>query len=125
MFQSIGHRAWHAYYCLPRDEKGEPPAMRELEREHGVSNGGLQKLIKGNLKRPGYGVLSKLAKALKTTPDWLQAEEGDVPQSSWPIPAYPYGASAGLSSKVKAAFESDAKKLAHGGLARRTKSARK
>ena len=124
MFQSIGHRAWHAYFCLPRDEKGKPPSYRALEREQGLNNGPIQKMIKGNLTRPGVDVHNKIAKALSADPHWLQTGEGDPPRAAWPIPAYPYGSSASLSSKAKAAFDSDAKKLAQGGLVR-AKRARK
>jgi len=126
MFQSIGHRAWHAYYCLPRDEKGKPPSYRSLEDAHGVSNAGLQKMIKGNLRRPGYEVLSNIAAALKVTPHWLQTGEGEPPKSAWPIPAYPYSeASGGLSRVDKATLDHDSKKLTNRRLAPRAKRASK
>jgi hypothetical protein len=129
MFQSLGHRAWHAYYCLPRDEKGEPPSYRSLEEQDNgrgpLSNGAIQKLITGKLKKPGLDVLDKCAQALRVSVRWLQFNEGEPPTSSWMIPPYPYASSAGISTKAKAAFDSDAKKLLNSPVARRTKGARK
>lgn len=125
MFQTMGQRAWHAYYCLERDEKGKPPAYRQLEEANDLNNGEMMKLLKGILKRPGLKTITNLANALRVTPQYLQFGEGQSPKSAWPIPAYPYGSSDGLSTADKAAFDRDAKKLSSGGLTRRTKSARK
>lgn len=126
MFQSIGHRAWHAYYCLPRDEKGKPPSYRSLEEAHGVANAGLQKMVKGNLRRPGYEVLSKIAAALNVTPHWLQTGEGEPPRTAHTVPPYPYFEnSSGLTRDSKAALDHDSKKLANRRLTPRAKRASK
>lgn len=33
----MGHRAFFAYQCLPRDAMGRSPSYRQLERENGLS----------------------------------------------------------------------------------------
>lgn len=88
----MGQRAWFAWHALDRDEAGQPPARRELERRHGLTNGALYKLIWDKLKRPGYATVVKAAAALNCTPDWLQSEKGPGPRASLPIvprPAHP------------------------------------
>ena len=85
----MAHRAWHALNCLPRTSKGAHPPVRALEREHGISHAALSKMLKGQLKRPGFEQLTAIAAALNTTPQWLQSGKGDPPVSAWPIPDYP------------------------------------
>jgi len=85
----MAHRAWHAWNCLPKTSKGERPPIRELEREHEISNAALGKLIKGKLKRPGLEQLTAFAAALRTTPEWLQFGTGKPPVSAWQVPGYP------------------------------------
>jgi hypothetical protein len=116
MFQSLGQRAWYAYWCLPRDAKLQPPGYRELERAHKLTNARLQKLVTGQLKRPSYGELIKMAAALKCEPAWLESGAGEAPHAQYPIPPFPEPkkkkqSAAGLTESVKAAFERDAKKI--------------
>lgn len=114
MFQSLGHRAWHAYWCLPRNAKLQPPGYRELERANDLTNARLQKLVTGQLKRPSYGELVKMARALNAEPAWLESGEGEAPHSQYPIPPFPQPkkkSPAGLTEGTKTAFERDAKKL--------------
>lgn len=89
MFPSMADRAWFAWQALDRDKLNRPPAIRALERAHGISNAGLSKLIKGQLTKPGFDVLTNCAAALRTTPEWLSREIGEGPVSRWPIPPRP------------------------------------
>lgn len=131
MFQSLGHRVWHAYYCLPRDAKGAPPKQRKLEKPknpNGPSNGALGKLMKGKLKDPGIRTLEIVAKVLECDLMWLQTGNGPAPTSADQIPRYPYHSAAigpGLPKRTKASFERDTQKLKNGGLAGRVKSTSK
>ncbi len=119
-FGTIGQRAWFAWKCLPRDPKGNPPAWRELEEKHGLSNGSLYKITWDFAKRPGFDQLEKLAAALNVTPQWLMKGTGPGPVAGWPIeprPAPPERklgkARSGptLDAAVDAAFTKNAEKL--------------
>jgi hypothetical protein len=134
VFQSMGHRAWFAWHALPRDDRGNPPKLRELEREHELPNGSLYKLIWGVLVRPGLVQLVKMAAALGTTPEWLQLERGAAPKASWPVvprPDPPAGAAArvpgprALSEDAERAHARKARDLLDRGNPRRTRNTRK
>lgn len=117
MFQSLGQRAWHAYWCLPRDAKLQPPSYRGLELKYGLTNARLQKLITGQLKRPSYGELVKMASALHCEAAWLESGQGPIPHAQYQIPPFPEPKrkpSAALSGHAKAVFERDAKQLESG-----------
>jgi hypothetical protein len=88
-FETMGQRAWFAWHCLRRDQRGNPPDWRELERRFGLSNATLYKVIWDVAKRPGFEVLTKVAAALECSPEWLQAGSGPGPKSSWPVPSRP------------------------------------
>ena len=88
-FATVGLRAWWAYYCLPRNAKGEPPRMRKLETEHGLSNNTIPKIVWDELGEPGITRAYKIAEALSCSPEWLFFGKGERPMSSWPIPARP------------------------------------
>lgn len=90
-FPSMGHRAFWAWQCLERDELGQPPPVRVLERTHRLANNSLRRLIRGETARPSRPQLELMAGALKTTAEWLEFERGDGPAAKWPIPPYPYG----------------------------------
>jgi DNA-binding Xre family transcriptional regulator len=85
----MGERAWWAYQCLPKDGFGRPPSFRGLEESVGLTNNQLRRLIWDEYKRPGLEQLEKFAKALNTTPEWLQFERGEGPKASWHIPLRP------------------------------------
>lgn len=133
MFHSIAHRAWHAYYCLPRDEKGAPPSLRGLERPEnpdGPSNGAIGKLFRSDLRGPGPDVLARIATVLACDLTWLITGKGPAPSTANQIPEFPYHseaaeAAAGLPKRAKVALDGQTKKLANSGLARRTKRASK
>jgi hypothetical protein len=84
-FPTLGHRAWFAYQCLPRDSQGRPPSRRSLERRHGLANKDLARLIWDFYERPSYGKMHKFAAALGTTPEWLDKEEGPGPVTGFPV----------------------------------------
>lgn len=116
----MGHRAWFAWQCLDRDDHGRPPSYRSLEEANELSNNSLRKLIYDRLKRPGWDQLEKLARALKTTPEWLQREQGVGPTSRWPVPPRPdptpaKESPATIPLAAQAEFERDTKKLGKSG----------
>lgn len=90
-FPTMGHRAFWAWQCLERDELGQPPHVRVLERTNELANNSLRRLIRGETVRPSRPQLERMAKALGTTADWLEFGRGEGPASRWPIPSYPYG----------------------------------
>jgi hypothetical protein len=88
-FATIGHRAWFAWQCLPRDSRGSPPTRRSLEIKHGLSNKDLTRLIYDFYERPSYEKMQKFAAALSTTPEWLDREEGPGPLVGMPVQPRP------------------------------------
>lgn len=97
MHGSMAARAWWAWQCLPRDPKGNAPQFRPLEREHGLSNNTLRKLLGGDLKRPSFEVLTRAAAALQCDPLWLSKGEGAAPVATYPVAPWP-GPSKKISS---------------------------
>lgn len=88
-FPSRGLRAWFAWQCLPRDRKGAPPSFRSLERQHGLSNNDLSRLVWDAYERLTVEKARKFAAALGTTAEWLEWEEGPGPMASLPVPERP------------------------------------
>lgn len=84
-FPTMGHRAWFAWQCLERDDRGQPPKWRELERRHKLPNAALRRLVWDISKRPGYPIIVKSAAALNCTPEWLMFETGPGPTARWPV----------------------------------------
>lgn len=86
-FATMGQRIWYAWHCLPRDERGEPPTLRALERKLELPNATFHKYMweKAKPERAAFDVLRKMATALNTTPEWLLHEDGDGPVSTFPI----------------------------------------
>jgi transcriptional regulator with XRE-family HTH domain len=89
MFSTIAQRAWFAWHCLPRTEKGQPPPIAQLERDHGLSHAQLRKLVMGLSKRPSYSTLTRAAQALACAPEWLGDNEGEPPRCSVFVPPGP------------------------------------
>ena len=136
----MGHRAWFAWQCLPRNERGEPPTWRELEDRHDLSNGSIYKIVWDISTRPSFGQLERVAAALCTTPHWLLTGRGYSPAARWPVaprPAAPKkqgkksaerpvrGHAIVVSRNAEAAFAREAKKLGDGTESGRSRSARK
>ena len=111
--RTINQRAWFAWQCLPRDEKGFPPKFRELERSVDLHNAQLRNLVMGVSKRPAPESLGKLARALAVSLEWLVAEIGPGPVATWPVPAGPpmRRSKVHLSAGDRSGFESKTKKL--------------
>lgn len=112
-------RAWFAWHCLPRDEKGEKPSIRGLESLNDLSNSQLNKLIYAISKRPSFDELRKMAKALRVSLDWLVDGTGDGPIAKFEVPPWPgprkKKARSVVGTSVESAFNRDAKKLAKRG----------
>lgn len=122
----MGDRAWFALQCLPRDDRGQPPKVRQLELDHGLSNGAIHKIIWGVTTAPTFPVLRRVAQALGTTPEWLLDGEGEGPRASFPVvprPEPPKGAASrqhkrsrsrphdGIPATAQKRFEIEAKQL--------------
>lgn len=89
MLSTIGQRAWFAWHCLPRNDKGQPPSISQLERDHGLSHAQLRKLVMGLSSRPSYSTLTRAAQALDCAPEWLADSEGTPPVCSVFVPPGP------------------------------------
>ena len=89
MLSTIGQRAWFAWHCLPRNDKGQPPSISQLEREHGLSHAQLRKIVMGLSSRPSYSTLTRAAQALDCAPEWLADGEGTPPVCSIFVPPGP------------------------------------
>jgi hypothetical protein len=85
----MGDRVWFAWKCLPRDDRGESPDWRDLERSVDLSNGTFYKLVWDITTRPAYETLEKAARALGTTMEWLKHERGEGPMARWYVPPRP------------------------------------
>ena len=134
MLSTLAQRAWFAWHCLPRTEKGQPPSIRSLEGAYELSNAQLRKLIMGLSKRPSYGELVKMAMALDCDPEWLQSGQGEGPRATTFIPEGPPlpkpkgsmpGRDDGLRANEIVLFERKARQLGQRASALTGKRARK
>jgi transcriptional regulator with XRE-family HTH domain len=82
--QDFGDRVWRAFQALPRNEHGDLPVETVVEEANGLSRGLLGKLINGKQKSCQGDTLNKLAKALRTTPNYLVSGEGKPPTLTYP-----------------------------------------
>lgn len=98
--QPLGARAHWALHCLPRDERGRLPTVRDVERSQGLTNARLQKVLSGETKSPTTETLRALAKALGCPFEWLAFGEGESPKTSYNIP--PWNPEAYKSGKKRA-----------------------
>ena len=89
MFGSIAQRAWFAWHCLPRNDRGQPPSLNVLEREFKFSHAQLRKIVMGRSPRPGYATIIRAAEALKCDAGWLGEGEGPPPVCSVFVPPCP------------------------------------
>lgn len=105
VFSTPAERVWHAYHCLPRNEKGMPPSVRSLEHMYKIAHGTLNKLYEGRakLERTNHDRVERIARALDTTVDWLLYGRGVPPMSAWNVPPWPGPKDAPKSSRVPAA----------------------
>lgn len=84
-------RAWYAWQCLPRDEKGAPPSVRSIEERHHLAHATLSKLFKADSKldRANHDRTERIAAALATTTDWLLHGRGTPPSTPWRTAPWP------------------------------------
>lgn len=82
---------WYAYHCLPRDPDGSLPSLRQLEREHQLSNGILSRVLKGErLAGIEHETIKRIRRALRVTEHWLDYGGPDgPPPPPYPIPPRP------------------------------------
>jgi hypothetical protein len=88
-FKSTGERVWFAWHCLPRNSNRQPPPVRQLEDEYGITDAGLHKLMWDKAKRPGPVQARRIAAALRVSREWLFEGVGEGPKASWPVPPRP------------------------------------
>lgn len=81
-------RAWLAYHCLPRDEKGRLPALTALEKTVKLGRGTLSRFFSGE-RIPTPKNLEKAAAALQVPSAWLAFGEGHAPRLTGPLPPRP------------------------------------
>lgn len=86
---AMAKRAWYAYQCLQRDERGNAPSIRGLESDHHLANAQIYKLVYGISKRPGFPELSKMARALNTTPEYIAEGSGQGPFTRHQVEPWP------------------------------------
>jgi transcriptional regulator with XRE-family HTH domain len=83
--KTLSDRVWWAYQCMPRNQDGDLPTIREIERANGLANAAIQKWIHPKHElRPSAMMLDRIASALRTTSAFLLHGEGDPPMTSWP-----------------------------------------
>jgi hypothetical protein len=85
---TLADRVWFAYHCLPRDERGEPPSMRSLEKSVGLHEGTLSKLLAG-AKDHRRQTFAKIATALRVSEHWLDYGGNDGPVPTGIVPPRP------------------------------------
>ncbi len=80
ILKTLGDRVWWAWNCLPRRADGKPDDYLSIEREHGISNGTISQLIKGDRVDVRGATLAKLSAALRVSPAWLLERHGPDPR---------------------------------------------
>lgn len=76
----LADRAWYAHQCLPRDPRtGKPPSYSELEASVDLARAVISKLITNGTSHHTYETMTKLARALNTSPGWLFEGIGEAP----------------------------------------------
>jgi len=87
---TLADRAWYALHCLPRDARGEPPSMRELERAYGLSISTISHTMIGRRKYHHPDTFAKLAQALATTEAFLRGDaDATAPTLTGMLPPRP------------------------------------
>jgi hypothetical protein len=86
---TISERAWYAWRCFERDDRGSPPTVRKLEEQAGLPNATVHRWIKAPPSNPSMKAAEKIAAALKTTSGWLLRGDG-APPTAHTRPPEPY-----------------------------------
>jgi transcriptional regulator with XRE-family HTH domain len=81
---SLGSRAWWAWHCLKRDANGDPPQLKQFERDNDIPNGTMARVFSGERQSPTPETIVKMAKALGVSTAFLVEGAG-----SWPLPTGP------------------------------------
>ena len=85
--ETFAQRAWYAYQCLPRDERGRPPTLGEVVGNERRSM--LSKFFKGHRSDPRQDTRVWMAEALKVPRAWLDYGEGVPPKLTGPYRRMP------------------------------------
>lgn len=83
---NLGSRAWWAWHCLPRQPDGEPPQLKQFERDHRIPNGTLGRVFSGERQSPQHETLQKMASALRVSALFLLEGSGRWPTPTGPVP---------------------------------------
>ncbi len=105
--QTLADRAWLAYHALPRDSRGRPPSRRSLERAHVLPGATLAKLFGGFKETVEGANVSRLARALGVSSEWLFEGTGAAPVPTGPVPMRQFDAAAWRPGADDAAPSSD------------------
>jgi len=86
----LADRVWYALHSLSRDENGEPPSLRKIEKDFGLANALLSKTITGKSRHQWRDTYRTLANALRVSEHWLEfGGEGDAPTPTGIVPPRP------------------------------------
>lgn len=88
--QSLASRVWYLYHCLPRDEFGNPPSFRELEKVAGLAASTMSRTVSGKRKHHGHETFARIAKVLGVSADLLRTGIGEWPTPTGNIPPVGY-----------------------------------
>ncbi len=83
---SLGSRAWWAWHCLKRQDNGDPPQLKQFEKDHDIPNGMMARVFSGERRSPTGETLFRIAKALHVSSDFLVRGEGAWPTQTGPVP---------------------------------------
>lgn len=83
---AFADRVWRAYWSLPRTKHGRPDSFHALEREFALANGILGKIVNNRRNMVSATTMAALAKALRTTMEYLTDGSGEAPTPTGPIP---------------------------------------
>jgi len=84
--ESLADRVWYLLHCLPRDNFGRPPSLRELEKSAGLSQATLSKTITGVRTHHEYETFLLMAEVLRVTPNFLWTGQGVRPALTGDLP---------------------------------------
>jgi transcriptional regulator with XRE-family HTH domain len=85
--ETFADRVWRAYWSLPRTKQGRPDSFHALEREFGLANGIIGKIVKGYRNSVTGPTLAGIARALGVSMEYLADGSGAAPTPTGPVPS--------------------------------------